>query len=84
MYEHGYVSAGPGNHPPAFWRFLRWLAFRNAQKHFGCRFPSVRKALVRLGPRPILLIHGERDGFIPVSQSQLLFDLAGSILNRIA
>ncbi len=64
------------NHPPTFWRLLRWLAFRNSQKYFGCRFPSVRKALTRLGPRPILFIHGERDGFIPVSQSQFLYDLA--------
>ena len=65
------------NHPPTFWRFLRWLALRNAPRNFGCRFPSVRKALVRLGSKPILLIHGEKDGFIPVSQSQMLYDLAG-------
>ncbi|HUU85519.1 MAG TPA: alpha/beta fold hydrolase [Phycisphaerae bacterium] len=64
------------NHPPTFWRFLRWLALRSAARTFGCRFPSVRKALVRIGPKPILLIHGDKDGFIPVSQSQLLYELA--------
>lgn len=64
------------NHPPTFWRFLRWLALRNARRSFGCRFPSVRKALVRIGPKPILLIHGQRDSFIPVLQSQMLYDLA--------
>lgn len=64
------------NHPPAFWRFLRWLLFRECRRKFGCRFPSVRKAVVRLGRRPILLIHGEKDGNIPLEQSQMLYDMA--------
>ncbi len=64
------------SHPPTFWRFFRWLLIRNCQRAFGCRFPSVRKAIRRLGPKPIFLIHGEKDGFIPVSQSQLLYGLA--------
>ena len=64
------------SHPPLFWRFLRWLLVRDCQRKFGCRFPSVRKALQRLGATPIFLIHGEKDGFIPVSQSQLLYELA--------
>ena len=64
------------NHPPTFWRFLRWLMLRNCHRRFGCRFPSVRKALRRLGNKPIFFIHGEKDSFIPVSQSQMLYDLA--------
>src|SRR5262249_18579463 len=39
----------------------------------GCRFPSVRKVLARMTPRPILFIHGERDSYIPVEQSRLLY-----------
>ncbi len=64
------------NHPPVFWRFLRWLLFRECARRFNCHFPSVRKAVVRLGRRPILLIHGEKDSYIPIAQSQVLFDLA--------
>ncbi|MCH7595659.1 MAG: alpha/beta fold hydrolase [Planctomycetes bacterium] len=64
------------NHPPVFWRFLRWLLFRECARRFNCHFPSVRKAVVRLGRRPILLIHGEKDSYIPIVQSQMLFDLA--------
>jgi len=64
------------NHPPAFWRFLRWLLFRECRRKFNCRFPSVRKAMAKLGPRPILFIHGERDSYIPVTQSQILYDRA--------
>jgi len=65
------------NHPPQFWRFLRWLLFRECKRKLRCSFPSVRKALGRMrGSRPILFIHGERDSYIPVEQSELLYELA--------
>ncbi len=65
------------NHPPVFWRFLRWLVFRECSRRFNCTYPSVRKALARMNGVPILLIHGERDSCIPVSQTQMLYDCAG-------
>lgn len=64
------------NHPPEFWRFLRWCLFVTCRIKFKCVYPSVRKTLMRLPPRPILLIHGERDSYIPVDQSRLLYALA--------
>ena len=64
------------NHPRWFWRFLRWLFFRECERRFRCRFPSVRRAVGRLGRRPILIVHGEKDSYIPIAQSQSLFDLA--------
>ena len=65
------------NHPWQFWRFLRWLLFRECKRKLNCTFPSVRKGLMAMaGPRPMLFIHGERDSYIPVEQSQLLYDLA--------
>ena len=64
------------NHPPSFWRFLRWLSMRHASRKLNSRFPSVRKAVPRLGKMPMLIIHGEKDGHIPVAQAQLLYDLA--------
>ena len=33
------------NHPPTFWRFLRWLTFCACRRRFNCRYPSVRKAM---------------------------------------
>ncbi len=65
------------NHPPTFWRFLRWLVMVQAEKAFRCRYPSVRGALNRMHGMPILLIHGERDSYIPVEQAQMLYRLAG-------
>ena len=61
------------NHPPEFWRFLRWCVILTCRFKFKCQFPSVRKTLARMVPRPILLIHGERDSYIPVEQSRLLY-----------
>ncbi len=64
------------NHHPEFWRFLRWLSIRDASHKLNCRFPSVRKAVPRLGNMPMLIVHGEKDGHIPVAQARLLHDLA--------
>lgn len=64
------------NHHPAFWRFLRWCMLRRASREFRCTFPSVRKAIQRMTPRPILFIHGEKDSYLPVEQSRLLYALA--------
>ncbi len=65
------------NHPPVFWRFLRWSMFHFARREFKCRFPSVRKAIRRMTPRPMLFIHGEKDSYLPVEQSRRLYALAG-------
>jgi len=64
------------NHPPQFWRFLRWIMLACASRKFNCKFPSVRKALKRMSPRPILFIHGERDSYVPVEQTKILYDMA--------
>lgn len=64
------------NHPPVFWRFLRWMLFCIARREFRCRFPSVRKAIRKLAPRPMLFVHGEKDSYLPVEQSLKLYALA--------
>ncbi|MBN2447408.1 MAG: alpha/beta fold hydrolase [Phycisphaerae bacterium] len=65
------------NHPPVFWRFLRWSMMIFARREFKCRFPSVRKAIKRMIPRPMFFVHGEKDSYLPVDQSRRLFALAG-------
>jgi len=64
------------NHPPTFWRFLRWLLFRECRRRFHCYFPSVRKAIMKLGRKPIFFIHGGKDSYIPPEQSQMLYNQA--------
>ena len=63
--------------PRVFWRFLRWTLMCMARREFGVRFPSVRKSILRMTPRPILFIHGQNDSYLPVDQSRLLYTLAG-------
>ncbi len=64
------------NHPPVFWRFLRWSMFHFARREFKTSLPSVRKAIQRMTPRPILFIHGEKDSYLPMEQSLGLYALA--------
>lgn len=64
------------NHPPVVWRVLRWMLFRDCARRFNCRFPSLRRVVPRLKETPILFIHGERDSYIPVAQSEELHRLA--------
>jgi pimeloyl-ACP methyl ester carboxylesterase len=61
-----------------FWKFLQWVLMRFAQPKMGCRYLSVRKALGEMQPRPIFFVHGQRDSYIRVDQTQLLYDLAPS------
>ncbi len=63
------------NHPPAFWQFLRWLLFIFVHRKFRCYYPSVRKALPHMLCRPVFMIHGERDSYIPDEQAQYLYSL---------
>ncbi len=63
------------NHPPAFWKFLRWLMLIFAHRKFHCIYPSVKKAIERMIPRPFLMIHGERDNYIPMEQAKILYKL---------
>jgi len=67
VYEH---------HTETTWRLLLWLMMRFAQPKMACRYPSVRKALKEMQPRPILFIHGQRDSYIRVDQTQLLYRAA--------
>ncbi|NQU76107.1 MAG: alpha/beta fold hydrolase [Planctomycetes bacterium] len=64
------------NHPEWFWKVLLWLLLRRAQRKMGCRYPSVRKALREMAPRPIMFVHGQKDSYVQVEQTQMLHTLA--------
>jgi len=64
------------NYPPTFWRFMRWLLLRECARRYRCRFPSTQSALRRLGRKPLLMIHGQRDSYVPITQAQQLYDIA--------
>jgi len=64
------------NHTPRFWRLLRWTMMQFAQRTFDCAFPSVYKTIQHMRPRPMFFIHGEKDSYLPVEQSRLLYAIA--------
>ena len=61
------------NHPEMFWQLLFWLVMRFARPRLGCRFPSVRRALKEMQPRPVLFIHGRKDSYIRPEQTEVLY-----------
>lgn len=70
------VRVVPETENQAFWPFLRGCLMARARREFGCSFPSVRKALQKMKPRPMFFIHGEKDSYLPVEQTRLLYALA--------
>ncbi|MBM4017376.1 MAG: alpha/beta fold hydrolase [Planctomycetes bacterium] len=57
------------------YRFFRALTMFYVELKCRCRFPSTRRALVKLDSVPILFIHGERDAYVRPEQARVLFDL---------
>ncbi len=57
------------------YRLFRALTMFYVELKCRCRFPSARRALVKLDTVPILFIHGERDAYVPVEQTQVLYDV---------
>lgn len=52
--------------------FALWLIKRRRK----CRFPNMEKAIARLSPRPLLMIHGGQDTYIKPPIAEALFALA--------
>lgn len=63
--------------PLAAFRFLAWSARKRVQAKLNCRFPDVERATARLAPRPLFMIHGEKDSYIGPGIARSLFAAAG-------
>lgn len=68
------------NHPPVFWRLLRFILLKLARLRFHCEFPSLQKSLDSIRRTALFFIHGEKDSYIPADQATRLFD--GAALPR--
>jgi len=58
---------------------LGWASIRIGERLSGGNVAAVRAvdAAARLAPRPLLLIHGEKDDYLPPDNAQQLFQAAG-------
>lgn len=63
--------------PIQAYEFLAWSSRKRVQGRLNCRFPDVERATARLAPRPLLMIHGEKDSYIGPGIARALFDHAG-------
>lgn len=62
--------------PDWYYSLLCGIARTLAARRHGCRFLRVARATKRITPRPILMIHGEKDNYIVPSIAQQLFGIA--------
>jgi fermentation-respiration switch protein FrsA (DUF1100 family) len=59
--------------PTWIFRFAGWAGRVRSERRLNCRFPDVERAVARLGPRPWLMIHGEKDAYIGPEIARRLF-----------
>jgi pimeloyl-ACP methyl ester carboxylesterase len=57
------------------YRFFRALLMFYVELKCRCRFPSTRRALLKLDTVPMLFIQGERDAYVRPEQTQVLFEM---------
>jgi pimeloyl-ACP methyl ester carboxylesterase len=62
--------------PMWIYHFLAWVCRRRSARMLNCRFPDVERGARRIAPRPLLMIHGERDTYIGPEIARNLFDQA--------
>lgn len=63
--------------PQWYYRYIASLTLRLVGRERKCGFPSLERALGRLAPRPLMMIHGEQDAYIKPEMAKALFDRAG-------
>jgi pimeloyl-ACP methyl ester carboxylesterase len=63
--------------PSWYFGIVCLVGLRRIEEERHCRFPHLEKALPRLAPRPILMIHGKADTYIKPAMAARLFDRVG-------
>jgi pimeloyl-ACP methyl ester carboxylesterase len=63
--------------PTWFYGIVGRAGLRRIGRERGCRFPHLERAITRLAPRPLLMIHGGADTYIKPEMAQVLYDRAG-------
>jgi alpha-beta hydrolase superfamily lysophospholipase len=54
------------------------MAIRKSEAERSCHYPHLEEAMVKLAPRPLLMIHGGADNYIKPEMAQALFERAGA------
>jgi pimeloyl-ACP methyl ester carboxylesterase len=59
--------------PSWYYGLVGLAALRRIEQERGCRYPHLEPQLGRLGPRPLLMIHGAADTYIKPDMARALF-----------
>jgi alpha-beta hydrolase superfamily lysophospholipase len=69
--------ASQGILPTWYYGLMGLVGLRRIERERRCRFPHLERAVGRLSPRPLLMMHGEADNYIKVEMAQAVFERAG-------
>jgi uncharacterized protein len=64
--------------PAWFYGLVGHSGLRRISRERGCRFPHLERAIAKLSPRPLLMIHGGADTYIKPEMARTLYERAGS------
>lgn len=70
IYNSNYIAQGLL--PSWYYGIVGLVALRMIESERNCRFPHLERVLPSLAPRPLLMIHGEKDTYI---RSEMALDL---------
>jgi fermentation-respiration switch protein FrsA (DUF1100 family) len=59
--------------PSWFYGVIGLAAIRRVEEERGCKFPHLEKAIGNLAPRPLLMMHGEKDTYIRPRMAERVF-----------
>jgi pimeloyl-ACP methyl ester carboxylesterase len=62
--------------PPWYYGLIGLVALRQIGRERGCDFVHLEKVLPALDPRPILMVHGDKDTYIRPVMARALYDRA--------
>ncbi len=62
--------------PMWYYGLIGLVGLRQIGRERGCTFPHLERVLPALAPRPLLMIHGEKDTYIRPPMARALFDRA--------
>ena len=62
--------------PSWYLGIVRDAVLAEVERDLGCRFLRLERAIRRIAPRPLLMIHGGRDSYIPSELAQRFYERA--------
>ena len=62
--------------PRWYYMMFAKIALKVLAKRRNCHFPKLEEAIPKVSPRPLFMIHGQRDNYIKPEMAETLFKLA--------